>query len=51
MGAFRRIALTAVHTELNRLGIPTVFLDQRDILDTEIDLCAHLSVSCSLAAD
>jgi glutathione synthase/RimK-type ligase-like ATP-grasp enzyme len=31
--------LSAVHTELNRLGIPTVFLDQRDILDTEIDLC------------
>jgi glutathione synthase/RimK-type ligase-like ATP-grasp enzyme len=31
--------LTAVHTELNRLGLPTVLLDQRDILETEIDFC------------
>jgi hypothetical protein len=30
--------LAAVHSELTSLGIPTVFLDQRDILDTEIEL-------------
>lgn len=30
--------LAAVHSELTLLGIPTVFLDQRDILDTEIEL-------------
>ncbi|MEH2239737.1 ATP-grasp domain-containing protein [Nostoc sp.] len=30
--------LAAVYSELTRLGIPTVFLDQRDILDTEIEL-------------
>ncbi|MBD2412112.1 RimK domain-containing protein ATP-grasp [Nostoc calcicola FACHB-389] len=30
--------LAAVHSELTRLGIPTVFLDQRDILDTKIEL-------------
>ncbi|BAY24724.1 hypothetical protein NIES2100_45210 [Calothrix sp. NIES-2100] len=31
--------LAVVHSELTRLGIPTVMLDQRDILDTEIELC------------
>ncbi|MBD2561963.1 MULTISPECIES: ATP-grasp domain-containing protein [Nostoc] len=30
--------LAAVHSELTSLGIPSVFLDQRDILDTEIEL-------------
>lgn len=30
--------LAAVYSELTHLGIPTVFLDQRDILDTEIEL-------------
>ncbi len=30
--------LAAVHSELTSLGIPTVFIDQRDILDTEIEL-------------
>ncbi|MBD2198745.1 MULTISPECIES: ATP-grasp domain-containing protein [Calothrix] len=31
--------LAAVYSELNHLGVPTVILDQRDILDTEIELC------------
>jgi hypothetical protein len=30
--------LAAVYEELVRLGIPTVLLDQRDVLDTEIEL-------------
>lgn len=30
--------LAAVYSELSRLGISTVFLNQRDILDTEIEL-------------
>ncbi|MFW9261901.1 ATP-grasp domain-containing protein [Nostoc sp. CALU 546] len=30
--------LAAVHSELTSLGIPSVFIDQRDILDTEIEL-------------
>jgi hypothetical protein len=31
--------LTTVYAELNQLGVPTVLLDQRDILDTEINFC------------
>ncbi|WP_138501977.1 RimK family alpha-L-glutamate ligase [Nostoc sp. PA-18-2419] len=30
--------LAAVYSELTRVNIPTVFLDQRDILDTELEL-------------
>ncbi|MEH2071318.1 MAG: ATP-grasp domain-containing protein [Nostoc sp.] len=33
--------LAAVHLELTRLNIPTVFLDQRDILDTELELSVN----------
>ncbi|MBW4645747.1 MAG: RimK domain-containing protein ATP-grasp [Goleter apudmare HA4340-LM2] len=30
--------LAAVHSELTRLGVPTILLDQRDILETELEL-------------
>jgi hypothetical protein len=30
--------LAAVHSELTRLGVPTILLDQRDILETAIEL-------------
>ena len=37
--------LRAVSAELNRMQIPTVFVDQRDVLATEADLSAGLEVS------
>ncbi len=37
-GIVEESPLAAVHSELTRLGIPTVFLDQRDVLETEIYL-------------
>ncbi|ODH01769.1 RimK domain-containing protein ATP-grasp [Nostoc sp. KVJ20] len=37
-GITEEAPLAAVHSELTSLGIPSVFLDQRDILDTEIEL-------------
>lgn len=36
--------LTTVQAELNQLGVPTVLLDQRDILDTEIDFCVGTQI-------
>lgn len=43
-GIVEESPLAAVHSELTRLGIPTVFLDQRDVLETQVELAVGNSI-------
>jgi hypothetical protein len=43
-GLFQDSPIALVHEALQRLGVPVVFLDQRQVLTTEVELCVDSSI-------